>query len=100
MPLEQITASGCHIQGHLFPWMTSARVTYLYDLMDSAFDVPEIAAKCRELGHVPIIDHKTRRGEKPAIEAKARARRTAGYRLAKDVRLTTSAAQPSASTAT
>ena len=66
--------------------MTSARVDYLYDLMDSAFDVPEIAAKSRALGHVPIIDHKTRRGEKAAVEAEARAKRKAGYRLAEDVR--------------
>ena len=66
--------------------MTSARVDYLYDLMDSAYDVPEIHDKSRGLGHVPIIDHKTRRGEKPAIEAEARAQRKAGYRLAEDVR--------------
>jgi len=66
--------------------MTSARVLYLYDLMDSAYDVPEIRDKSRELGHVPIIDHKTRRGEKAAIEAEARAKRKAGYRLAEDVR--------------
>lgn len=66
--------------------MTSARVDYLYDLMDSAFDVPEIAAKSRELGHVPIIDQKTRRGEKSAIEVEAKAKRKAGYRLAEDVR--------------
>ena len=66
--------------------MTSARVIYLYDLMDSAYDVPEIAAKCRELGHVPIIDHKTRRGEKGAIEAEVLAQRKAGFRFAEDVR--------------
>lgn len=66
--------------------MTSARVIYLYDLMDSAYDAPEIRDKSRELGHVPIIDHKTRRGEKAAIEAEARARRKAGYRPAEDVR--------------
>ena len=66
--------------------MTSARVVNLYDLMDSAYDVPEIAAKCRALGHVPVIDHKTRRGEKPAVEAEARAQRKAGYQLAEDVR--------------
>ena len=66
--------------------MTSARVIYLYDLMDSAYDAPEIRDRSRELGHVPIIDHKTRRGEKPAIEAEARAQRKAGFRLAEDVR--------------
>ena len=66
--------------------MTSARVINLYDLMDSAYDVPEIRDKSRELGHVPIIDHKTRRGETPAIEAEARAKRKAGFHLAEDVR--------------
>ena len=66
--------------------MTAARVTNLYDLMDSAYDAPEIRAKCVALGRVPIIDHHTRRGEKAAIEAEARAKRKAGYRLAEDVR--------------
>jgi hypothetical protein len=66
--------------------ITAERVTNLYDLMDSAFDVPEIHAKSIALGHVPIIDHHTRRGEKAGIEAEARAKRTAGYELAEDVR--------------
>jgi Transposase DDE domain/Transposase domain (DUF772) len=66
--------------------ITAGRVTNLYDLMDSAYDVPEIRAKSLALGHVPIIDHHTRRGEKAAIEAEARAKRTAGYELAENVR--------------
>jgi hypothetical protein len=66
--------------------ITAGRVTNLYDLMDSAYDVQEIYDKSRALGHVPIIDHKTRRGEKSAIEAEARAKRRAGYVLAEDVR--------------
>ena len=66
--------------------ITAARVTNLYDLMDSAYDVPEIKARSASLGHVPIIDHKTRRGEKGAIEAEALAKRSAGYRLAEDIR--------------
>ena len=66
--------------------MTAGRVTNLYDLMDSAYDAPEIRAKSVALGHVPIIDHKTRRGEKAAIETEARAKRSAGYELAEDVR--------------
>ena len=66
--------------------ITASRVTNLYDLMDSAYDVPEIKAHSTSLGHVPIIDHKTRRGEKGAIEAEALARRSAGYRLAEDIR--------------
>lgn len=66
--------------------MTAARVANLYDLMDSAYDAPQIAAHSRALGHVPIIDPHTRRGEKTAIETEARAKRKAGYRLAEDVR--------------
>lgn len=66
--------------------ITARRVTSLYDLMDSAYDVLEIRAKSIALGHVPIIDHHTRCGEKSAIEAEARAKRRAGYELAEDVR--------------
>ena len=66
--------------------MTAARVTNLYDLMDSACDAPEIRARSVALGHVPIIDHHTRRGEKTAIETEARAKLKAGYVLAEDVR--------------
>ena len=66
--------------------ISAARVTNLYDLMDSAYDAPEIADHSRALGHVPIIDHKTRRGEKAALQAEARAKTRANYRLAEDVR--------------
>jgi len=44
--------------------MTGARVTSLYDLMDSAYDAPQIHAFSRQLGHVAIIDHNPRGGEK------------------------------------
>lgn len=44
--------------------MTAARVTSLYDLMDSAYDAPEIRAFSEGLGHVPIIDQNPRSGEK------------------------------------
>jgi hypothetical protein len=68
--------------------MTASRVTNLYDLMDSAYDVPEIKAKSRALGHVPIIDQHPRNvpGGKEALAAEARGRRVAGYTLAEDVR--------------
>lgn len=36
--------------------MTSQRVTYCYELMDSAYDAAEIHSYCRSMGHVPIID--------------------------------------------
>ncbi|RKX39423.1 MAG: IS5/IS1182 family transposase [Verrucomicrobia bacterium] len=41
--------------------MTATRVASLYDLMDAAYDAPEIHAFSRRLGHVPIIDHNPRR---------------------------------------
>jgi hypothetical protein len=43
--------------------MTAERVCSLYDLMDSAYDAPQIRAFSRRLGHVPIIDPNPRRGE-------------------------------------
>ena len=66
--------------------ITAGRVTNLYDLMDSACDVPEIRAHSLALKHVPIIDVHTRRGTKAATEAETRAKRAAGYRLAEDIR--------------
>ena len=41
--------------------MSAARVTNLYDLMDSAYDAAEIRAYSESLGHVPIIDVNPRR---------------------------------------
>ena len=66
--------------------ITAARVFNLYDLMDSAYDAPEIKQKSRSLGHVPIIDRNPRRGGKAAAEAETQAKRRAGYRLAEDIR--------------
>src|SRR5712691_3617942 len=68
--------------------MTAGRVTNLYDLMDSAYDVAEITAKSRALGHVPIIDPHPRSlpGGKKAVAAEARARCKAGYEPAEEVR--------------
>jgi Transposase DDE domain/Transposase domain (DUF772) len=40
--------------------MTSARVFYLYDLMDAAYDAAAIAAQSKTLGHVPLIDRNFR----------------------------------------
>jgi hypothetical protein len=66
--------------------ITAQRVTNLYDLMDSAYDAPEIHAASRALGHVPIIDVNPRRGGKAAQEAEARAKRRANYQLAEQHR--------------
>lgn len=40
--------------------MTSRKVTYLYDLMDSAYDAKRIEETSRELGHVPVTDRNGR----------------------------------------
>ena len=61
--------------------MTSERLTNLYDLMDSAYDAPEIHEFSRSLGHVPLIDHNKRKGEKrefsPAEKSRYNERSTA-----------------------
>jgi hypothetical protein len=36
--------------------LTSARIDYLYEVMDAAYDAQPIYAVSRSLGHVPIID--------------------------------------------
>jgi hypothetical protein len=40
--------------------MTSARVTYLYDVMDSAYDASQIYEVSKGLDHVPLIDKNPR----------------------------------------
>lgn len=55
--------------------MTSERITSLYDLMDSAYDAPQIKDFSRKLGHVPIIDHNPRRtGEKIQMDLATKTR--------------------------
>ena len=68
--------------------LTAGRLTNLYDLMDSAYDAPEIKQHSRSLGHVPIIDKNPRAAvaAKAEIKAEARAQQCAGYQLAEDVR--------------
>jgi hypothetical protein len=53
-----LTAASLHDSQAAIPLMklTSARVDYLYDLMDAAYDAQPIYAVSRSLGHVPIID--------------------------------------------
>jgi hypothetical protein len=42
--------------------MSSQRVTYCYELMDSAYDAQHIAEHSRGMGHVPIVDPPQRGG--------------------------------------
>ena len=44
--------------------MSAQRITNLYDLMDAAYDAPQIHGFSESLGHKPIIDNNPRRGEK------------------------------------
>ena len=44
--------------------LTAARVTNLYDVMDAAYCSAELRAHCKDMGHVPLIDHNPRGGEK------------------------------------
>lgn len=44
--------------------ISAERVTNLYDLMDAAYCSSELRDHSRSLGHVPLIDHNPRRGEK------------------------------------
>jgi hypothetical protein len=66
--------------------ITAQRVTNLYDLMDSAYDAPEIRVASLALGHVPIIDPKPKRGTKAEHAAEARAKRRVNYQLAEERR--------------
>lgn len=66
--------------------ITASRARSLYDLMDSAYDAPEIWAKSRALGHMPIIDANPRRGGKAEAATEALARRSAGYEPAETIR--------------
>ena len=67
--------------------MTASRVTSLYDLMDSAYDAPEIKAYSRALGHVPLIEpHPRTAAGKEKIRAEARRHKRIGLRTAEHIR--------------
>lgn len=57
---------------------TASKVTSLYDLMDSAYDCPQIIQHSKSLGHVPIIDKNMRRNTqaKDDLEQESKAQRT------------------------
>jgi hypothetical protein len=59
------SASGHDSQGAIpLAQMSAARITNLYALSDAAYDAKEIREMSARLGHVAIIDHNPRRGEK------------------------------------
>ena len=68
--------------------MTARRVTNLYDLMDSAYDVPEIKDHSRSLGHVPIIaiNPRGRTGLKEEMALEEKRLSCVGHQMAEDTR--------------
>ena len=58
-----LTGASVHDSQAAIPLMTmsSQRVTYLYELMDSAYDARAIREHSLQLGHRPITDHPKRR---------------------------------------
>jgi len=78
-----LTAASLHDSQVAIPLMkmSSARVDYLYDLMDAAYDADPIYQVSRSLGHVPIIKKNRRRKEviplAPPEEARYRERTVA-----------------------
>jgi len=71
-----LTSASLHDSQVAIPMMkmTSEKVTYLYDLMDAAYDAKQIHQMSRTLGHIPIIDPNRRRGQ-PIPLAPAQAKR-------------------------
>lgn len=81
-----LTSASLHDSQVAIPMMklTSEKVTYLYDLMDSAYDATHIWDVSRSLKHVPIIERNPRRGEAIPLapaEALRYHERTASERL-------------------
>lgn len=68
--------------------MSSERVTNLYDVMDSAYDVPQIHDMSRQLGHIPLIDVHPRRDKALRDELTAENKRCQliGHKTAEAVR--------------
>lgn len=61
--------------------MSAERTTSCYDLMDSAYDMPQIKEHSRKLGHVPIIDINPRANKalKQELADEARRLKTLGH---------------------
>jgi hypothetical protein len=67
---------------------TSRRVQNLYDLMDSAYDMPEIKEYSLRLNHVPLIDINPRRDNelKKNLELEGKARKILNWKPAEAIR--------------
>jgi hypothetical protein len=70
-----VTSANLHDSQAAIPMMleSSRRVTYLYDLMDSAYDAEAIRQCSERLNHVPIIEWKTRRQAETSLACRLKA---------------------------
>jgi hypothetical protein len=68
--------------------ISNERVTHLYDVMDSAYDVPQIHDMSRQLGHIPLIDVHPRRDRalKNEMAAENKRCRLVGHKTAETTR--------------
>lgn len=65
-----LSSASMHDSGAAIPLslISAERVTHLYDLMDAGYCSLDLHEHSRSLGHVPLIDHNPRGGEKEAFE--------------------------------
>jgi hypothetical protein len=67
--------------------LSNQRVSSCYDLMDAAYDAPQIKQHSESLGHVPLIDENPRgKGRKAEVEAELKRKRKAGYKTSEAIR--------------
>jgi hypothetical protein len=85
-----LTSASSHDSQSAIPLatMTSRRVSNCYDLMDSAYDAPEIHEYSRRLDHVPLIDTNPRRNKalKEELANESKRRNVANYQTAEEQR--------------
>jgi hypothetical protein len=85
-----ITSASVHDSQVAIPLatLTAGRIVNLYDLMDSAYDVPGIKEHSKELGHVHLIDSNPRRDKhlQEELEAEAKARKALNWEFPEDRR--------------
>lgn len=91
IPISAIlTSASMHDSQAAIPlaMISASRVTTLYDLMDAAYDDPNIIEHSKSLGHVPLIDKNPRRNKelKAELEAEAKARNTLNWKPAEAIR--------------
>lgn len=91
VPLSCIlTSASVHDSQVAIPLLveTNCKAISLYDLMDSAYDCPQIIEYCKGLGHIPLVDENTRRNTeaKKEKELEALAQKTLNWRPPEAIR--------------